>query len=127
MIRKKIKRCKTDAFQGMEWDNPERPECTNLLNIYKEVSGKSREVRKCFRSPRHKHIVPHFQARWMLHALVPGVVESMSANFLSFWSQQEIMEEVKDMKWGDFKPILAEAIIDHLAPIQVSQKISSRT
>lgn len=62
----------------------------------------------------------------MLHALVPGVVESMSANFLSFWSQQEIMEEVKDMRWGDFKPILAEAIIDHLAPIQVSQNISSR-
>jgi tryptophanyl-tRNA synthetase len=36
------------------------------------------------------------------------------------------MEEVKDMRWGDFKPILAEAIIDHLAPIQVSQNISSR-
>lgn len=31
------------------------------------------------------------------------------------------MDEVKDMKWGDFKPILAEAIIDHLAPIQVRQ------
>jgi tryptophanyl-tRNA synthetase len=34
VIAKKIKRCKTDALQGVEWDNPERPECTNLLNIY---------------------------------------------------------------------------------------------
>ena len=26
----------------MEWDNPERPECTNLLNIYLACSGKSK-------------------------------------------------------------------------------------
>lgn len=29
-----LKRCKTDMFQGLEWDNPDRPECTNLLTIY---------------------------------------------------------------------------------------------
>lgn len=34
----------TDAFEGLEWDNPERPECTNLLNIYQSVTGKGREV-----------------------------------------------------------------------------------
>lgn len=34
----------TDAFEGLEWDNPERPECTNLLNIYQSVTGKTREV-----------------------------------------------------------------------------------
>jgi len=34
-IRKKIKRCKTDSgFDSIEWGNPERPEATNLLNIY---------------------------------------------------------------------------------------------
>ena len=27
----------------MEWDNPERPECTNLLTIYSAVTGKSKE------------------------------------------------------------------------------------
>ena len=33
-IKRKIKRCKTDDSMGLEWDNPARPECTNLLNIY---------------------------------------------------------------------------------------------
>ena len=43
-ISKKIKRCKTDTFDGLEWDNSERPECTNLLNIYQSVTGKTKEV-----------------------------------------------------------------------------------
>jgi hypothetical protein len=64
VIRKKIKRCKTDAFQGMEWDNPERPECTNLLNIYKEVSGKSREVRNCLRLLRLIFKPAEFPTLW---------------------------------------------------------------
>ncbi|KAL7560913.1 hypothetical protein ACA910_008192 [Epithemia clementina (nom. ined.)] len=37
VIRKKIKSCKTDSVVGLEWDNPERPESTNLLNIYLAV------------------------------------------------------------------------------------------
>jgi len=73
VIRKKIKRCKTDNFDGIEWDNPERPECTNLLNIFQACSGRSRE---------------------------------------------DILEEVKDMRWGEFKPVLAEVVVEHLAPIQ---------
>ena len=74
VIRDKIKRCKTDALPGVEWDNPERPESTNLLNIYAAVQpGRSRE---------------------------------------------DILEEVKDMKWGEFKPLLAEAVVAHLEPIQ---------
>ncbi|KAL3696726.1 hypothetical protein R1sor_010802 [Riccia sorocarpa] len=72
-IAKKITRCKTDSFIGMEFDNPERPECTNLLGIYQVVSGKSKE---------------------------------------------DVAEEVKAMNWGQFKPLLAEAIIEHLSPIQ---------
>jgi tryptophanyl-tRNA synthetase len=74
VIRDKVKRCKTDAFVGLEWDNPDRPEATNLLNIYQAVqSGRTRE---------------------------------------------DILEEVKDMSWGEFKPLLAEAIVTHLEPIQ---------
>ena len=72
-IMKKIKRCKTDAFSGLEWDNPDRPEATNLLNIYQSVTNKSK---------------------------------------------QEILNEVSDMNWGTFKPILADAVISHLEPIQ---------
>lgn len=75
-IRNKIKRCKTDSLEGIEWDNPERPEATNLLNIYLSVT------------PPEK-------------------------------TKEDIMEEIKDMtSWGQFKPILADAIVAHLEPIQ---------
>jgi tryptophanyl-tRNA synthetase len=73
VIQKKIKRCKTDDFDGLEWDNPSRPEATNLLNIYQAVSGKSKD---------------------------------------------EILGEVADMRWSNFKPFLADAITAHLEPIQ---------
>ncbi|GAV65518.1 tRNA-synt_1b domain-containing protein [Cephalotus follicularis] len=42
VIANKIKRCKTDSFPGLEFDNPERPECSNLLSIYHLVSGKTK-------------------------------------------------------------------------------------
>ena len=32
--------------------------------------------------------------------------------------KEDILEEVKDMKWGDFKPVLADAVVAHLEPIQ---------
>ena len=83
VIRDKIKRCKTDAIKGIEWDNPDRPEATNLLNIYMAVSqtqdGKPR-------------------------------------------TKEDILEEVKDMTWGEFKPVLADAIVAHLEPIQQRYK-----
>ena len=41
-IARKIKKCKSDEFTGLEWDNPERPEATNLLNIYQAVTGMER-------------------------------------------------------------------------------------
>nr|XP_009787102.1 PREDICTED: tryptophan--tRNA ligase, mitochondrial isoform X1 [Nicotiana sylvestris] len=43
VIANKIKRCKTDSFPGMEFDNPERPECNNLLSIYQLVTGKTKQ------------------------------------------------------------------------------------
>lgn len=75
IIRDKIKRCKTDSLKRIEWDNPDRPEATNLLNIY-------------------------------------AVVQPMKR------SKEDILDEVGDMTWSEFKPVLAEAIIDHLKPIQ---------
>ena len=73
-IREKIKKCKTDALEGIEWDNPDRPEATNLLNIYLAVQ--------------------------------PGR------------TKEDILEEVGDMSWGQFKPLLADAVVNHLQPIQ---------
>lgn len=43
LIRDKIKCCKTDAVVGLEFDNPERPEATNLLSIYQCVTGRTKE------------------------------------------------------------------------------------
>jgi tryptophanyl-tRNA synthetase len=41
-ITKKIKRCKTDPLRGLEFDNPDRPECQNLLTLYQLLSGKTK-------------------------------------------------------------------------------------
>lgn len=44
MIRKKIKKCKTDPARGLEFDNPDRPECNNLLTLYMLLSGQTKEA-----------------------------------------------------------------------------------
>lgn len=33
-------------------------------------------------------------------------------------TKEDIVDEVKDMSWGEFKPVLADAIVAHLEPIQ---------
>ena len=43
-IKRKIKKCKTDPTKGLEFDNPERPECNNLLSLYQLLSGKTKEA-----------------------------------------------------------------------------------
>ncbi|KAJ0811739.1 putative tryptophan--tRNA ligase [Helianthus annuus] len=72
-IANKIKRCKTDSFPGLEFDNADRPECNNLLSVYQIITNKTKE---------------------------------------------EVALECRDMNWGTFKPILTDALIDHLHPIQ---------
>ena len=41
-IRDKVKRCKTDSFDSLEWGNAERPEATNLLTLYQLATGRSK-------------------------------------------------------------------------------------
>ncbi|BAY16362.1 tryptophanyl-tRNA synthetase [Nostoc sp. HK-01] len=43
-IANKIKRCKTDPVRGLTFDDPERPECNNLLTLYMLLSGQTKEV-----------------------------------------------------------------------------------
>jgi tryptophanyl-tRNA synthetase len=43
-ITKKIKRAKTDPERGLEFDNPERPECHNLLSLYQLLSNQTKEA-----------------------------------------------------------------------------------
>ncbi len=68
-----IKRCKTDAYEGLQFDDPNRPECTNLLTLYQLASGRSRE---------------------------------------------EVAAECASMRWGTFKPLLTDALVEHLRPLQ---------
>lgn len=42
-ILKKIKRCKTDQIKGLTFDDPERPECNNLLTLYAILANKTKE------------------------------------------------------------------------------------
>eukprot|EP00889_Picochlorum_renovo_P005075 jgi/Picre1/32105/NNA_007453.t1 len=73
VIKTKIKKAKTDAFDGLEFGNPDRPEATNLLTMYQCVTGMSNEA---------------------------------------------VLQQVGGMRWGEFKPVLTDAMIEHLRPIQ---------
>ena len=42
-IKRKIKKCKTDPIKGLTFDDPERPECNNLITLYQLLSGKTKE------------------------------------------------------------------------------------
>ncbi len=42
-ITKKIKRCKTDSVRGLTFDDPERPECHNLLMLYAILSNQTKD------------------------------------------------------------------------------------
>lgn len=42
-IQQKIKRCKTDTIRGLTFDDPERPECNNLLTLYMLLAGKTKQ------------------------------------------------------------------------------------
>ena len=77
LISRKIKRAKTDAIIGLEFNNPKRPEANNLLSLYSLLSGLSRDI---------------------------------------------VEKECSSMGWGKFKPLLAEAAISALEPIQRKYK-----
>lgn len=42
-IQQKIKRCKTDPIRGLTFDDPERPECNNLLTLYMLLARKTKQ------------------------------------------------------------------------------------
>ncbi len=42
LLTKKIRSAKTDTFEGLEWDDPNRPEARNLLNMYSLATGASK-------------------------------------------------------------------------------------
>ncbi|AFY38013.1 tryptophanyl-tRNA synthetase [[Leptolyngbya] sp. PCC 7376] len=44
VLKKKIKKCKTDPVRGLEFGNPERPECNNLLSLYALLSSQTKEA-----------------------------------------------------------------------------------
>lgn len=73
VIARKIKRAKTDAYDRLEFDNPDRPEATNLLTIYQAVTGKTRE---------------------------------------------QVLADVEGLRWGGFKALLADAVVQALEPMQ---------
>lgn len=41
-IQRKIKKCKTDTVKGLVFDDPERPECHNLLTLYQILGNKTK-------------------------------------------------------------------------------------
>jgi tryptophanyl-tRNA synthetase len=43
-IQRKIKKCKTDPIKGLTFDDPQRPECHNLLTLYQILSNQTKEA-----------------------------------------------------------------------------------
>ena len=96
------------AFRGLEYDNPDRPEATNLITIYSLVTGMgtvSHPYREevlvsavCLHKNKYVQIFP-------VIALL--VLQEAAAN------------EVCEMSWGVFKPRLADAV--RLAPLLLSR------
>lgn len=43
-IQRKIKRCKTDSTRGLTFDDPDRPECNNLLTLYMILSNQTKDA-----------------------------------------------------------------------------------
>ena len=37
-----MKRCKTDTFDGLQFGDEARPECSNLMTIYQLATGQSK-------------------------------------------------------------------------------------
>lgn len=58
-----------------------------------------------------------------LYKLIPNHVVVPDFLIRQFYLKlilQEVVEECQNMNWGTFKPLLTDALIDHLHPIQVS-------
>eukprot|EP00887_Chlorella_sp_A99_P005765 scaffold1.g5765.t1 len=109
LVAKKMQRAKTDAFEGLEWDNPDRPEARNLLTIYQASPTLSRvEGRKGALVAPARTSLPHSPPAGPAHIrqCVTGL------------SKEAVLAEVGGLRWGDFKPRLAEAVVEHLRPIQ---------
>ncbi|QEY31424.1 tryptophan--tRNA ligase [Synechococcus sp. RSCCF101] len=73
LVRRKIKRAKTDPVMGLEAGNPERPEASNLLGLYASLTAQT---------------------------------------------TAEAEQACEGMGWGRFKPLLADAAVAALEPIQ---------
>ena len=46
MSRPQVKRCKTDTFDGLQFGDEARPECSNLMTIYQLATGQSKVSRE---------------------------------------------------------------------------------
>lgn len=97
----------------MEFDNPERPECNNLLSIYQLVTGKTKEV-----------LLSHSVCLMDKSLSQSNFLRGLCTNRLPlFYHYQEVENECQNMNWGTFKAILTDAVVDHLHPIQVNVNI----
>jgi hypothetical protein len=65
--------------------------------------------------------------QWCFHSMVNIVCAFTKVwdilNQTSIDSIQEVMEECSELSWGQFKPLLADALIAHLQPIQVQDEL----
>jgi hypothetical protein len=136
-IASKVKRCKTDATDGLEFGNPDRPEATNLLTLYQLATGKTKARLLAGGGMEGTCSQPGAGQHWRLGSTRSGAADRSRATierlcraptasraaatpppFPQPRAQDEVVAECGAMRWGAFKPLLADALVAHLAPIQ---------
>ena len=112
IIAQKIKRCKTDAMEGIV-GTEDRPEARNLITIYKAVQVRRVEARRDEATATLvRYLITNKPSLRSLPSLAPQPNRDPA----------EIDDEVHSMNWGTFKPALTDAVVAHLAPIQKRYK-----
>lgn len=119
LILKKIKQCKTDSILGLSVDDDSRPECRNLTQLYLAIARSS--VNNSSRSGGNGgggYITSNSDS----NSSKSSNGDSNSGSNQGAVNEEEIISELRNMSWGAFKPRLAEALIEHIKPIQDTYK-----
>lgn len=104
VIRNKIKRCKTDSISYISYQFENHSDNSNSDNR-SDNNGNSDNSNSDSENKQEN-------CRPECNNLV-GIYQQVTG-----YSQERICQDLEGLNWGKFKPLLSEAIIEHLGPIQ---------
>ena len=102
IIQKKIKRCKTDSISYITYtkQEEEKEEEEDEIQERNDSQNQKKKKEKKIDRPECQNLV--------------GIYRHMTG-----YNEERISKELEGLNWSQFKPLLSEAIIEHLKPIQL--------